>query len=305
MVLQCFQEAVIPQLADGSVVPARNYRRDAPVAPPDQFFGCPVRCGKIVDGDRGIILLIQVPEAVGVTAAHKGNPDHRQFRGRIVKPSAQEQQPLQLLFALENGPGLDLVGIRADEMQHHRVAIPLDLIGHRFQHRGKKEVPRAAHHNTDGVGAAFYQVPGAVVRNITGALNLVQYALSDLLAHIRVLVQHTGYGTHAHAAVFRNVFDRHGSSDPSIRKRSPVSTGLRVLPQLVETIPGTFPALTLRILAVNKFDVNEKKAPKKNFGALSIFQLCFLCKLLICFSAGRYKPGSPPGSHGCIPRPVA
>ena len=202
-------KAAVPQLADGAVIPARDHGGDAPVSPPDQLFRRPIGRGIVVDGDGGIVLLVQTSEVVGITAADKGNPDHRELRGSIVKAPAQEEQPLQLLFPLKDGPGLDLIPIRADIVQHHGKAAALDLVRDGLQNGREKQISVPSHHHADGVGPGFHQIPRADVRDVGAALHLVQHALAHFLTHVRVMIQHTGNRAYTHTAVFRNVLDRH------------------------------------------------------------------------------------------------
>ena len=209
MTLQRLYISLVPQLADRLVIGPGDQRRDAPVPVAVQLLHR-LLCGVTVgDGHRGILALDQRAIAVGVGTAHKGNVQHRQISGGVIKPTAQEHDALQALFALHDRTAFDLVVASTDLLHDHREAGIGDGAFNGADNIGVEGVGHTADHQTHGIGLGAYQIAGTVVGNVVAALDSGKHLTPDILTDIRPVIQHTGDGTDADAALFGYILDRH------------------------------------------------------------------------------------------------
>lgn len=204
--------SVAPQLTDGPVIPAGDQGDNAAVTQVNEMGHSPVGGFVVIYGDGGVAVRVQRAEHIGIGAAHIGDTDGTEFRRGIVKPTPQKDQALKLFFPFQHGAGFDFIGIGGDLPQHHGIACPVNLPGDGFQHFGEEQVSAATDNDTDGIGMAADQVSGAVVGDIAAGFHNSHYPLPDGLADIWTVIQHTGDGTDADSAYFRNIFDRHGGT---------------------------------------------------------------------------------------------
>ena len=221
----------VPQLTDGAVIRAGNQGRDVPVPQRDQVGHCPAGGIVVIDGNGSVAGRIQRPKHTGIGTADIRNHDPAHDVRRIVKPSAQKNQALKLLFPLQHGACHDLVRIGRDLPQNHGVPCPVDFPGNGLEHFGEKEISRAAGNHADGVGMTAHQIPGAVIGNIATAFHHGKDPLPDGGAHIGTFVQDPGNRADADAALLRNILDRHADT-----------TFLNGITEK-ETLPETFPNL--------------------------------------------------------------
>ena len=218
---QCPGVALIAQLADGAVVRPRDKRRDAPVAAPVELHHRAVGLLLILDGDGGIHLVAERPVVVAVGAAHERHVQKRHLGGRVVRPSAEQNQPAQALFALHDGGALDLVVARADLLHDHGIAALGDALFDGADDVGIKRVRPAAHDKADGVGLRAHEVARTVVGYVVAALNNLANPPAVLVADVRAVVEHAGDGADADSAEPGNILDGH------VVLRTPLSDRLR------------------------------------------------------------------------------
>ena len=209
MICQGPDIALIPQLADGAVLRAGYQRRNAPVPAPIQLRHRPVGLLLIGNGYRRIGIRRQGAVLVAVGAADKGDVQRRQLLGRIVGPAAQQNQAPQPLFPLHHGAPLHLVVAGADLLHHQGIAPGGDLLLDDPDDIRVKRVGHAPHHQADGVGLGFHQVPGGVVGNVIGLLNGGEHLAPVLRAHVRTVIEHPRHRADADAALPRNILDGH------------------------------------------------------------------------------------------------
>ena len=209
MTLQRLHIALIAQLADGLIVGTGDQRGDAPVPVAVQLLHR-LLCGVTVgDGHRGILALDQRAIAVGVGTAHKGNVQHRQISGGVIKPTAQEHDALQALFALHDRTAFDLVVASTDLLHDHCKTGIGDGAFNGADNVGVERIGHTADYQTHSVGLGANQIAGTVVGNVVAILDSGKHLTTDILTDIRPVIQHTGDGTDADAALFGYILDRH------------------------------------------------------------------------------------------------
>ena len=163
--------------------------------------------------------MLQCAVVVAEGTAHERHVQQRQIGGGIVKPSAQQHQTQQPLLPLHHGGPLQLVVTGADLLHHHGIAIGGNACLYCVDDVGIEGVGNAAHHQTDGVGLGFYQIPGGIVGDVIGAFNHVQHPLPTLVADVRPVIQYTGDRGDADAAHAGNILDRHVTSSRPVEPK--------------------------------------------------------------------------------------
>ena len=163
----------------------------------------------IIDGHGRVALLVQCAKDVRITAADKRYSDCGKLCRYIVIPPAQEKQPTKFLLPLQNRASFYLVRPRINKMRYRSITPLGYFIPNSLQHPGKEKVFSPPNNHSDCIRAAFDQIPRAVIRDIGATLYFFQDPLSYLFTYVRVGIQHSGHGTNAYTAVFRNVFNRH------------------------------------------------------------------------------------------------
>ena len=161
------------------------------------------------DGHRGILALDQRAIAVGVGTANKGNVQHRQISGGVIKPTAQEYDALQALFALHDRTAFDLVVASTDLLHDHCKTGIGDGAFNGADNVGVERIGHTADYQTHSVGLGANQIAGTVVGNVVAVLDSRKHLTPDILTDIRPVIQHTGDGTDADAALFGYILDRH------------------------------------------------------------------------------------------------
>ena len=200
---------MIPQLADGAVLRAGDQRRNAPVAAAVQLRHRPAGLLLVGDGHRGVGVRRQGAVLVVIRATDIGDVQRRQLLGGIVGPAAQQDQAPQPLFPLHHGAPLHLVVAGADLLHHQGIAPGRDLLLDDPDDIRVKRVGHAPHHQADGVGLGFHQVPGGVVGNVIGSLNGGEHLAPVFRADVRPVVEHPRHRADAYAALPRNILDGH------------------------------------------------------------------------------------------------
>ena len=170
------------------------------------------RLGMHYSSDDDTVLTVDeegIIHAVGVGTANKGNVQHRQISGGVIKPTAQEHDALQTLFALHDRTAFDLVVASTDLLHDHCKTGIGDGAFNGADNVGVERIGHTADYQTDSVGLGAYQIAGAVVGNVVAILDGRKHLTPDILTDIRPVIQHTGDGTDADAALFGYILDRH------------------------------------------------------------------------------------------------
>ena len=170
----------------------------------------------IGDGHSGVLADAQGTVLIGVGAAHIGHVQHSQILGGVIQPPAQKNDALQPLFPLHDGGALYLIAAGGDLLHHQRKAGVGDGLFNGLNDVRVERIGYAADHQPDGLGFGPDQVPGAVIGNVVAVLNGGPDLPAHLIADVRTVIEHAGYGADADAALFSDVLDRHADG-PSCR----------------------------------------------------------------------------------------
>ena len=173
---------------------------------------------KVIGGHAGKVRVVQ--------SLRRGGHQHRRQRDALKAPlkvigiPAQKQDAQRLFLGAQRHRPQHLVGVLVKIVHQQRVARLVEKPLQLLHQCGKQLIPCALYQHQDAAVHRLLEVFGVGILDIAVSLHYLHNAPPGLFAHVGVVIQHAGDGSHRIAAFFCNILDRHGILTP-LRHRQP------------------------------------------------------------------------------------